>query len=277
MKLISVAVASLALAAPALAQQADDPLAKRTITIAAGAAYLPTYVGSDDYTVAPAIGARGTIGGYNFQFRGTQGGIDLIRQPDDPHAIDLQLGPVAGFNLTRTRAIKDPQVKALGKLDTAIELGGYVGIGKTGIITSPYDTLSASVSYVHDVNGAHGSYRISPSVTYATPLSRKAYVMISGYTDFIGAKYADYYYSVTPAGALASGLPAYSARKSGMLDYGVISLVNLSLTGDLTGGLSFIAGGGYSRVLGRYARSPIVSIAGDRNQWIGGAGLAYTF
>lgn len=276
MKLIPVAVASLLLSAPALAQQADDPLAKRTITVAAGAAYIPSYVGSDDYVVAPAIGARGNVDGFNFQFRGTQGSIDLIRQ-SDPHAIDVQFGPVAGFSLSRTRSIKDPQVKALGKLDTAIELGGYFGLGKTGVITSPYDTLSASVAYVHDVAGAHGSYRITPSVSYGTPLSRRAYVLISGYADFVGSKYGNYYFSVTPAGSLASGLPAYGARKSGMLDWGAVGLVNLSLTGDLTGGLSLVAGGGYSRVSGRYARSPIVAVAGDRNQWIGGAGLAYTF
>jgi outer membrane scaffolding protein for murein synthesis (MipA/OmpV family) len=276
-KLIPVAVASLALAAPALAQDAaPDPLLKRTVTVAAGAGYIPSYVGSDDYIVTPAIGARGNVGGFNFQFRGTQASLDLIRQ-SDPHALDLQFGPVAGVNLNRTRRIKDPQVRALGKLDTAVELGSYIGLGKTGVITSDYDTLSASLTYVHDVAGAHGSYRITPAITYGTPLSRKAYVLVSGYTDFVGRDYGDYYYSVSAAGAAASGLPAYSARKSGMLGWGAVGLVNVSLTGDLTGGLSLVAGGGYYRVHGRYARSPIVAIAGDRDQWYGGAGLAYTF
>lgn len=270
-------IALLGAAAPALAQTAtDDPLAKRTVTVAVGAAYIPSYVGSDDYTLAPAVGARGNVGGFNFQFRATQLSVDLVRQ-SDPHAIDFQFGPVAGVNLNRTRSIKDAQVKALGKLDTAVELGGYVGIGKTGVITSDYDTLSASVTYVHDVAGAHGSYRITPSLSYGTPLSRKAYVLVSGYADYVGKDYGDYYYSISPAGSVASGLAPYSARKSGMLGWGAVGLVNVSLTGDLTGGLSLVAGGGYYRVRGRYAASPIVSVAGDRDQWYGGAGLAYTF
>jgi outer membrane scaffolding protein for murein synthesis (MipA/OmpV family) len=275
-KPVLIAVAALA-AAPAAAQTAvDDPLLKETVTIAAGAAYIPSYVGSDDYLVAPALGARGSVSGFNFQFRGTEASVDLIRNRD-PHAIDFQLGPVAGVNLNRTRSIEDPQVRALGKLDTAIELGGYIGIGKTGVITSVYDTLSASVTYTHDVAGAHDSYQITPAISYGTPLSRKAYVLVSGYADYVGKDYGDYYFTVTPAGAVASGLPAFSARKSGMLGWGATALVNLSLTGDLTGGLSLVGGGGYYRVHGRYARSPIVAITGDRDQFYGGLGLAYTF
>lgn len=277
MKSALVAIASLAAATPAAAQTAvDDPLLKETVTVAAGAAYVPSYVGSDDYLVVPAIGVRGSISGFHFQFRGTQASVDLIRN-SDPHAVDLQFGPVAAVNLSRTRAIRDPQVRALGELDTAIELGGYVGIAKTGIITSPYDTLSANVTYTHDVAGAHDSYKITPAISYGTPLSHKAYVLVSGYADYVGKDYGDYYFTVTPAGSAASGLPAFSARRSGMLGWGAAALVNLSLTGDLTHGLSMVGGGGYYRVGNRYARSPIVAIAGDRDQFYGGLGLAYTF
>jgi MipA family protein len=266
----------LAAAAGPVLAQTDDPLTKETITVAAGAGYIPSYVGSDDYVAIPAFGARGSLSGFNFQVRGTQASVDLIRQ-SDPRALDLQLGPVVNVNLNRTRSIKDAQVKALGELDTAIEVGGYVGIGKTGVITSDYDTLAATITYTHDLANAHDSYKITPAISYGTPLSRKAYVFLSGYADFVGKDYGDYYYGVTPVGALASGLPAYSARKSGALGYGVAALVNISLTGDLTGGLSLVGGAGYYRVSGRYARSPIVAIAGDRDQYYGGVGIAYTF
>jgi outer membrane scaffolding protein for murein synthesis (MipA/OmpV family) len=269
-------VVALLAAAPAAAQTAPDPFLKETVTIAAGGAYIPSYVGSDDYVLVPAFGARGTVSGFNFQLRGTQASIDLIRNRD-PHALDLQFGPVASVNLNRTRSIEDPQVKALGKLDTAIELGGYLGVGKTGVFTSAYDTLSANVTYTHDVADAHGSSKVTPAITYGTPLNSRAYVLVSGYADYVGKDYGDYYFTVTPAGSVASGLPAFSARRSGMLGWGLTSLANVSLTGDLTGGLSLVGGGGYYRVNGRYARSPIVAIAGDRNQWYGGLGLAYTF
>jgi outer membrane scaffolding protein for murein synthesis (MipA/OmpV family) len=49
------------------------------------------------------------------------------------------------------------------------------------------------------------------------------------------------------------------------------------VTGDLLHGFKLVAGGTYKRLLNDFADSPIVSIAGDRNQWVGGAGIAYTF
>ena len=275
MKTYWIAAFLLGAAAPGFAQTAD-PLLKETVTIGAGGAYIPSYVGSNDYIFVPAIAARGSVSGFKFTAQGTRASVDLLRE-SDPHALDLQLGPVVGLNLSRNGRIEDARVKALGELDTAVELGGYAGIGKTGVITSDYDTLSASVTYVQDVAGAYDSWKVTPAITYGTPLSHKAYVMLNASADFVGRKYGDYYFSVTPAGAAASGLPAYDARKSGLLGYGLLGLVNLSLTGDLTGGLSMVAGGGYYRVAGRYARSPIVAIAGDRNQWYGALGLAYTF
>ncbi len=56
-----------------------------------------------------------------------------------------QLYDVVDFNRSSIKSIDDVRVKRLGELDTSIELGGYVGIGKTGVFTSPYDRLSFSV------------------------------------------------------------------------------------------------------------------------------------
>ncbi len=50
-----------------------------------------------------------------------------------------------------------------------------------------------------------------------------------------------------------------------------------SLTGDLLRGFKLVGGATYRRMLGDVARSPLVSIAGSRSQWMGVLGLAYTF
>ena len=80
--------------------------------------------------------------GFSFLLAGNRAERRPDPQPARPGR-DFQLGPVAvvNFNRTSLKSIDDPRVRALGKLDTAIELGGYVGIGKTGVITSPYDKL----------------------------------------------------------------------------------------------------------------------------------------
>lgn len=253
----------------------DVDIGRDTITIGAGIADVPSYEGSNTNRLTPAAAARGSISGYNFSTRGTKLFVDIVRNDPGP-VVDFQLGPVVSLNFNRTGSIKDRQVEALGKRKTAVELGGYVGIGKTGIITSAYDKLSASVSYVHDVTDIHHSYVITPQIDYGTPLSRKAYVGISADAVYAGNGYADTYFSVTPAGSLRSGLPVYNAGK-GWKNYSVSGLAAYSLTGDLLHGLSLVGGVSYSRLLNDFGDSPVTSIAGKRDQWFGAIGLGYTF
>lgn len=248
-----------------------------SLMIAVGVATTPRFEGSDQNRVIPAALVRGSISGINFQTRGTNLLVDLIPDAEGP-GLDFQLGPVVGVNFDRTRrkTIDNARVAALGIRDTAIEVGGYAGIAKTGVITSDYDTLGVNVTYTQDVNKAHKSYLVTPTINYGTPLSRKAFVGISGSATYAGGEYADAYFSVTPTQSLASTLPSYNAGK-GWKNYTLTGVATYALTGDLLHGLSLAAGGGYSRLLNDFADSPIVRFEGDRNQWFGAVGLAYTF
>jgi MipA family protein len=62
-----------------------------------------------------------------------------------------------------------------------------------------------------------------------------------------------------------------------MKNWNASLLVNQSITGDLTGGLSIFGTVNYSRLVGDFKRTPIVSDRGSANQWLLAAGLAYTF
>lgn len=265
---------------PAEAAQAADPAAAAgadSITVGLGVADLPDYEGSDDYRLVPAPGAIGTFHGFAFTYAGNRLSVDLI--PDAPGStIDIQAGPlgVVDFNRTSRKSIDDRRVRALGEVNTAIELGGYVGIGKTGIITSAYDKLSASISYRYDVASAHKSGILQPSINYLTPLSRKSAVGLFASAEHAEQGYADAYFTVTPTGSIASGLPVYYARH-GWKNYTLGALATVSLTGDLFHGVKLVAGGTYKRMLNDFGDSPLVSIAGSRSQWLGAVGLAYTF
>lgn len=285
--LILAGLGALALAAPVAAQEttavpqpsvgADTDAVKEIVTVAAGVISVPSYEGSDNNNFIPFVQARGTIDGYFFATQGTQLYVDLIRNTPGP-GIDFQLGPVVSVNLNRSRrkGIDDRQVEALGIRKVALELGGYVGIGKTGVITSPYDNISVNVAYVHDVTNIHDSYVVTPQINYNTPLSRKAYVSISASAAYAGNGYARSYFGVDAPGALRSGLPVFNARK-GWKNYSVGALGNYSLTGDLLGGVSVIGNVSYSRLLNDFKDSPVTSIAGSRDQWYYALGLAYTF
>jgi outer membrane protein len=284
--ILSAALFSLPLVTPAFAQDTNSPaeppppapeIGGDSFSIAIGGASVPTYEGSDTNRFVPVGMIRGSLSGINFSTRGTRLLVDVV--PDKPGpGFDFQLGPVVGINRDRTsiRNIRDIRVAALGDRKTAVELGGYIGIGKTGVITSDYDKLTASVSYVHDINNAHKSYLITPQIDYGTPLSRKAYVGVSASAVYAGSGYARTYFSIDAPGSLASTLPVYSAGK-GWKNFSLTGLATYSLTGDLTHGLAVIAGVSYSRLLGDFADSPVTRIAGDRNQLLFGAGLGYTF
>lgn len=277
-----LAALAIALAAtPAAAQNNPPPPAEPRndsfATVGVGIATAPDYEGSDDNRIAPFPAAMGQVSGYRFTLIGNRLSVDLIRNHPGP-GWDLQLGPVAAVNFNRssTKSIDDPRIKALGKVDTAIELGGYAGIARTGVITSDYDRLSVSVTYRHDVAGSHDSGIWTPTVSYMTPLSRKAMVGLFATADHVEGKYARTYFSITPGQSIASGLPAYNAR-GGWKNLTLGAMAGVSLTGDLTHGLSLVGGGAWSRLMNDFADSPVTSIAGDRNQWIGTVGLAYTF
>ena len=275
-----LALAAISAAGPLLAQGQEPPPPPPvdtgdSITIAAGGGYTPSYEGSDQYVFIPAAAIRGRVAGFSFFSRGTQLFADAVPEGEG-ETLDFSVGPVVSVRLDRTRRIKDDQVRALGEIDTAIEVGGWAGVAKTGVITSAYDTLSFRVSYLRDVSDTHDSYIVTPAIEYGTPLSMATYVGVSVSADYVGDGYARTYFSVTPAGAAASGLPAFDAD-GGFKNLTFGLLANHALSGDLRRGLSIFAIGSYARLFGDFKRSPIVAEAGDADQWFGAVGLAYTF
>lgn len=280
-------VVATLIAAPAFAQDPADaapPAAAETaqegkarLSIGAGIAYFPDYEGSNEHTWSPIPAVQGTIGGMSITLLANRFSLDLIPNATGP-GWDFQLGPVAVLNLNRSRisAIEDLRIKALGEVDTALEVGGYVGIGRTGVITSDYDKLSVTLSYRHDVTGIHKSGVWTPAINYMTPLSTKTLVGLFATAEIVEDDYARTYFGVTPTGSVASGLPVFTP-KGGQKNIAFGGMFTVALTGDLTKGLALVTGFNYSRLLGDFADSPLVSVAGSRHQWTGGAGLALTF
>jgi outer membrane scaffolding protein for murein synthesis (MipA/OmpV family) len=276
-----LALAACCAGSPALAQSTpgDAPLpsaedlAKRdTVTVGIGAAILPDYEGSNDYRLIPAGAIRGKVSGISFTSRGSYLYVDVV-----PHSgkLEFNAGPIIGARFNGRRHIKDPVVKLLPRTKTAIEAGGFVGVSTHGL-TNPYDTLALRFDVLHDIAGAHRSTTFSPNVEFSTPLSLRTYASVNVGAEFVSNRYADYYYSITPAGSLASGLPVFNAG-GGMKNWKAGLLLNQSVTGDLLHGLSIFGTGQYSRLVGDFKRAPIVAQRGSASQWLGAVGLGYTW
>jgi outer membrane scaffolding protein for murein synthesis (MipA/OmpV family) len=283
MRYFACALLAACIASPAFAQ--DQPTAaampspeevanKDMVTVAVGGAITPDYEGSDDYRIIPAAAIRGKVGGISFNTRGTYLFVDVV---PGKAKIDFDAGPIVGLRLNTRRNIEDDIVKLLPKRKRAIEVGAFAGVSFHGL-TNPYDSLGLRVDVLHDVGGAHKSTTFSPNLEFSTPLSTKTYASASVGAEFVSNRFADYYYSISPADSVATGgvLLPFNAS-GGMKNWKAGLLLNQSITGNLLHGFSVFGLGQYSRLVGDFKRSPIVSERGSASQWIGALGLAYTW
>ncbi len=268
-----------ALALPAAAQEAPrgepNVFEGDHLTVGVGVIYGPSYDGSDDYVLSPVPVLQGNFKGVAIAPR--PGGVALDLIPDARNArIGFALGPVATLSSNRASQIKDPVVRAAGKLEDAVEIGANAGITLNRVL-HPYDSLALSADVKWDVAGAHSGRTISPTITYTTPLSRAALVSLSASMRHVDDDFARYYYSVSPAQSTASGLPRFDAD-GGWESWSLGMLAGYDLSGNaLDGGFSVIAIGAYSRMIGDAADTPYTSLRGDADQWTAALGIAYTF
>ncbi|EIZ78228.1 MltA-interacting MipA [Novosphingobium sp. Rr 2-17] len=273
-------IGAAVVSAPALAQDgsADAPaknvLAGDHLTVGVGAAYGPSYDGSDDMVLSAFPIVQGEWKG--IQFNPRAGGIALDFIPDDKDSrISFSLGPVVGASFNRNRQIKDPVVRAAGKLAWALEVGASGGVSVNKLLND-YDSLTLSADVKWDVR-AYKGMTWTPTLSYLTPLSKAVLVTASVSARHVDDDYAKYYYSVTPAQSLASGLPVYNA-KGGWDSVNAGLLVGWDLSGDLRdGGFALFALGNYARMLNDGKNTPFTSLRGEANQWTIGGGVAYTF
>lgn len=261
-------------AAPPPVSEGGSVFAGDWFAIGGGFVYAGTYSGSDDYRLLPVpviagsfegIGVRPRAGGLSINF------LDRMRGD-----VTFSVGPTFRFRGDRSGSIKDEVVKAAGKLDTAFELGGQVGVSFNGVFTR-FDRISAGLDVQFDVAGAHGGAIIDPGISYSTPLGPGTVVALGAGAQYVDGDFADYYYSVTPEQSAASGLPVFDAA-SGWHKVGATLAMGFDASGDFRdGGLIFGGAIGYRRLLGDAADTPFTSLRGDPNQFTGILGVAYVF
>lgn len=252
------------------------PPRRRPLTLGFGMAVGPSYDGSNDILLLPSGIIRGNVDGFNFATRGLQLGVDMIRDKGK-NGLDIQFGPVIGINLNRANRLIDPQVSLLGKRRVALETGGFVAISKTGIVPKSFDTLTARLQVVGDVSGVHRSFVITPSIEYTALATPKLQLGASISGTFVGDGYARSYFAVDAAGSARSRLPVFANPRGGFKNFTLGANANYAFKGFLRRGWLMFATVSYSQLQGDFAASPIVSIAGNRNQVFGAFGLGYTF
>lgn len=268
---IAGSVLALAIAAPAAAQDAQEKSVfdGDYLSVGVGAVYGPTYDGSDDYMTYVVPLVQGRLKGVGISTRA--GGIGLDFVPGT-----LNLGIAGRWRQNRSGDPKDAVVTTLGELDKAIEVGPTVGATFTGVL-NPYDSLTVTTDVLWDIAGTHDGMVVDPAISYSTPLSRAMLASLSFSGEYGNNKFVDYYYRITPAQSLASGLPTFEPD-GGVTKLSANLFLGFDLNGNLAdGGLALFAIGGYTRMMGDAADAPTTSIRGSADQFLGTIGIGYTF
>ncbi|MEL7446537.1 MAG: MipA/OmpV family protein [Pseudomonadota bacterium] len=253
---------------------ADSVFDETWATVGIGVAASASYRGSDDYRVIPLPVVQGQIEGVRIQTRGPGATLNFI--PEKRDELSFSAGPAFRFRNDRASQIEDEVVELAGELDTALEVGLAAGVSVPGVLI-PVDRLSFDVEARWDVLGAHDGRVIEPRISLFSPLSRGAAASIGLSAEFVDDNYADYYFSVSPAQSLASGLPEFEAD-GGLQSLGANVFLAVDLDGNaFNGGFSVVTIGGYTRLVGDAADTPYTSERGSADQFFGAIGIGYTF
>ena len=248
-------------------------------TIGLGVGLVPSYAGSNDYIAFPLPLIVGRVGGVGISPNGP--GFILDFNSAKPSLAPrkkarVSFGPAFRFRNDRNNRISDEVVARAGQLDAALEVGGAVGVSFPGVVKT-FDQLTIGVQVRWDVLGAHDGMIVEPQIAYRAPIGRAMALQVQTSAEFIDDNFADYYFTVSPAQALGSGLPQFRAD-GGLNRIGTTAILSYDLDGNqLNGGWSIYGVGGYSRLVGDSADTPFTSVRGDADQFIVGLGVGYTF
>jgi outer membrane protein len=259
MKRFLVASATIAAAglfgawSPAFAQDSGET----RVRVGLGAQLRPEFVGADHTEVGPLWDidiARGT-NEFAFEAPDYSFGIPVISSGG------FSFGPAANIASSR----KESDVGAsVGKVKTTIEAGAFTN----------YEVSKSFYLHAEALKGIGGHKGVVGALgaDYVWRDGDKYVLSVGPRLLLSDSRYQRAYFGVTPAAALASGLPAY--RPSGGI-HGVAMASGLSYQFNDRFGL--FGYGRYERLVGDAAKSPIVRELGSRNQLSGGLGLNYTF
>jgi outer membrane protein len=229
-----------------------------------GAGFAPDYVGSDDYTfvAAPALYYQFGNTNRNVSWWGIFGSVNLI------DSATWSAGPTLQYRPGR-KDVDDEVVSRMSEIDNSWDAGVFVGYQYINTQGIPW-IARANVGVQWNLNDEYDDAYWWASGQFFFPLREDLFVGLGGGLGGGSSSFNQTYFGVTPANAVASGLPVYSPG-GGVSNVYVWPALIWRFHPNWLGAV----GGMYSRVTGDAGDSPVVKDRGDANQWIGGVGIAY--
>ncbi len=229
------------------------------LSLGLGPVYEPDYFGSDDYEFNPD--PQVFIKVKNFVFLDDSGAdIALIGFSR------FRIGPTLRIRKRRDQD-DNPDLFGLGDVGTTFEFGGFAA-------TTFLDRFAVKAKVRHGLKTGHRGTIVDGVLTALIFRTDLFSVSTTARASWVGNRYADAYFSVTPEQSTRSGgrLPVFDAD-AGFRDLGV-SVTGYVNIGDRWSVNPYAT---YSYVYGEIAKTPIISQFGDRDQFSVGIHLMRQF
>lgn len=249
-----------AITAVIFAITANNSLASESFTIL-GAARVPDYAGSNDYTTVPMLVAKFRMGHSEIEVEGLATYASVIE------GSLLSFGVSTSIDLGRDAEAADPQVAQLNSIDTALDLGPYLRVEKSGLLFES-DEFEIRVAAYTDVNEVHQGAWGDLTLTYGL-LRIPWRFEIEVEALYANDAHMSTYFGIDAADAAQSGLSAHSASAGFReANFTVNTLLFLNPK------FGIFTRFGVGKLLSDAAKSPITKNA---EQYFGGIGLIYRF
>lgn len=241
--------------APAVADEAGNAL---RVTIGPGVIVSPEFEGAEKYDVTPVPYVDIRYGEVFFASYVDGIGARLVNW----HGFSA--GPLVRVDFGRDED-DSRYLSGLGDIEIGVELGGF--------FQYDYDRYFTTRLELRQAVSGHNGFVADLEAAVKFRLAESVFGSIGPQISYGGSDYMENYFGVTPAQSIASGYAIYDAD-AGFKSAGV----NANLIYRVTDRISLAAFGGYKRLIGDAAESPIVKgPGGSPDQFLAGAGLTYTF
>ncbi|MFN0192485.1 MAG: MipA/OmpV family protein [Aestuariivirga sp.] len=263
MKVVRLAAACVCLAALSAGQGVAAE-----VKLGVGAAALPDYEGSNEYTFIPFPSFE--IEHEGFKLKSSRLGVEADLIP----ILGLDAGPIVRYNFGRDSGVDDDVVSLLPEIGESVEVGGYIagGLPLNLLGLDSNSILFARVDVIQGLDGGHEGLTADVATGLITDFSDQFSLITAATASFMSGGYADSMFGISAAGSAASGLAAYDPD-GGLKDVGVAFIATYEWTDNWSGTLI----GSYKRLVGDAADSPIVKDRGSPDQFFAGVSIGYAF
>jgi outer membrane protein len=238
-------------------------------TLGAGIMYMPAFLGSKDYQAV-------AFPNFNVEYKdrffaSLLGGVGYKVINNDKWSV----GPIVKFDFGRTEDDDNPfriagdktnALRGLGDVDETVELGGFVEYSM-GPFTYQLE-LRQGV-------GGHEGLVVETGLDFRDFIEQWSKPIMYSFgprATFADANYNNAYFGIDQTQSANSGLARYDAD-AGLVSYGIGGFAVVPITDSISLGVF----GGYDRLAGEAADSPLIEERGDENQFMGGMRITYEF